>query len=116
MNTRPQRIFDCLSRATEPLTATDIARALDDDTNPVSSDLSRMVRCVKVVGFVQLGKGKPQRLFRLRPGALRPATPVGYGAKAPTTKPATPAPLPVPSGRPRKFVVVDGRTLEVGWP
>lgn len=120
MTTRPQRIFDLLKRATAPLTAADIARALDDDTNPVSSDLSRMVRSVKVVGLVQRGKGKPQRLFRLRPWAVRPATPVGYVCKLPVLRTpeerSQPPVVRVSVSRPRKIVVVDGREMEVAWP
>lgn len=76
--TRPQRIFDMLTRATHPLTASQIAHALRDETNSVSADLSRMVRCVDIVGLLPRHRGKPERLFRLKPGAFRPATPIGH--------------------------------------
>lgn len=113
MTTRPQRIYDVLKAATVPLTAADIAKQLGDETNPVSSDLSRMVRCVTVTDFIQRGKGKPHRLFRWTPGSFRPGTPIGYVAKAPIV--VRPAPE-IPTVRPRRLVQVDGREMEVVWP
>lgn len=119
MSTRPQRIYDVLSRHTMPMTAAEIAADLQDNRDHCSSDLSRMrVLFVDVVGKVQ-GRGKPENLFKLKPGAVRPGSQrdarnaegrIVPRVLVPVVR-AQPAPV-----RPRRIVVVDGRPMEVVWP